>query len=122
MFRLYAFRKNGPIALLLLVLQRTPVLQAIFRANPGLPMMSAGIIRTAFLAAAAEGTVHTLTGATKFSTNPASPAAATVGTAFKLVFSVTGTPSIAQSYWVSGSIPPGLSVPNLSTSGILNAT
>ncbi len=42
------------------------------------------------------------------------PANVTVGESFTAVFAVTGAPANAASYEVAGSIPPGLTINNIS--------
>ena len=122
LLRIHTLRVNGPVALLLVLLQRTPVLQTIARAEFSVPSLSGGIVRSVILAVASGSAVHTLTGATKFTSNPTSPASATVGVSFSLVFAVTGAPSVPGSYKITGTLPPGLTVPGMNSSGILNAS
>ena len=119
LLRFDAIRRTMPVAFLLLLLQRTPALQFLVRAGPGPSTMIVNLLRTA-LVAVAGGAVHTLTGATTFTTVPASPATAPAGTAFTMSFAVTGAPSSPQSYKVVGALPPGLNITGL-TAGILNA-
>jgi len=122
LIRLHALRLNAPIALLILLLQRTPVLQTLVRADVRIPVFAGSLLRSAFVVAASGSAVHTLTGATQFTSNPASPTTATVGTPFALVFAVTGAPSAPKSYKITGVMPPGLTVPGMNSSGILNAS
>jgi hypothetical protein len=58
-----------------------------------------------------------MTGATQFTANPASPAAAATGTSFSMAFAVTGAPSSPQSYAIDGVLPAGLSVPGATVNG-----
>ena len=97
-------------ALATLFLQRTPVLKVVaetqFRSGIGVP----GILKSAFLAAVALGRLDAQTGATQFTSNPSSPATATVGQEFQLVFTIVGATGNPGSWTVTGSLPPGLSL------------
>jgi len=119
LLRFDAVRRTLPVTFLVLLLQRAPALQLLLRSGPGPSTVVVNLLRTALLAVAG-GAVHTLTGATTFSTNPASPASATAGTAFNMTFAVTGAPSSPQSYKLVGTLPPGLAIAGMS-GGILNA-
>ena len=112
---------NLPGALLLALLQRTPVVPAALLAEEGARAAPLGaVVRAAFAAVASLGAVHALAGptqvvATTYSVN------GTVGTPIATVGFVTNnSPTIALSYLITG-VPPGLTVPGLnSTTNILN--
>jgi len=114
---LFLLRQHGARAawlssLLVLLLQRTPVLRvfvsAEFVAGSRLGEMLRAIVPVAFAA----GAVNTLTGATTIATTPASPANGDVGVAFTMVFALTGAPGATpESYAIFGVLPPGLTVP-----------
>ena len=115
--RFHALRLSTPAMFLILLLQRTPVVQWLLRADAAPPGVFATVLRSAMLATIAGGAVHTLTGATVFVSNPASPAAAKVGTPFSMVFSVASSASGTGFYMVSGTLPPGLSIAGMDSSG-----
>src|SRR5258708_6948419 len=98
-------------ALLLVLLQRCPGIQALFRqAAPGFALVAASPWgRTGGGTAATLGAVHALAGATQFTFNQTPPISATVGVPIAtFAFTVTGAAVPAGSFRVSG-LPPGLS-------------
>lgn len=109
-----------PAALLSILLQRAPMLRSVASAEASLGSPISALWRSAF-AAAALGGYHALAGATQLTSSPSSPASATVGQSFTLVFAVIGAPATAASYEVRGTLPPGLSIPGLS-GDLLNAS
>jgi hypothetical protein len=119
--RLQLLRVPAPLAMLVLLLQRSPAIQFLVRMEAQGPSGIGALVRSVFAVSMATGTVHALTGATTFSSTPASPAAATVGEPFTLTFSVTGAPTVVKSYHITGTLPPGLSIAGLNASGNLNA-
>ena len=114
---------NLPAALLLGLLQRTPVLRIVAAAADRLTGAPLGaVIRAATVSAAALGAMHTLVGATTLITNQPSPLAAKVGTAITAVaFGING-PGVGQpgSWVVGGSIPPGLNFSGLTAPATIN--
>lgn len=114
---LYSARYTWMTSMLVLVLQRTPVLRVFLQVDPGIDFRAGQLLRAALPLAAAAGAVNTLTGATTFTTNPASPASGDVGQEFALVFAVTGTESLPKSYSIDGALPAGLTVPNAVVTG-----
>jgi hypothetical protein len=109
-----------PVSLLAFLLQRAPLLRVLASSETSIGNPLSVLMRSAFTLAAVGG-YHALAGATQMSTNPASPATATVGRSFSMVFAVIGAPANAASYEVRGTMPPGLSVPGLS-GDLLNAS
>jgi len=112
LLRLHSARMAWLASLLVILLQRTPVLrvfvQAEFAAGSRLGEMMRAIVPLALAA----GAVNTVTGATTIATNPTSPATGQVGTPFTMVFAVSGAPSATpESYAIIGILPPGLTVP-----------
>ncbi len=113
-----------PGAVLLALLQRTPVLrvaataETVFTASP-----LGAVLRAAFTGVASLGAVHALAGATQFVYNPRNPPfTGTVGTTFPtVVFTVTGAQTPPGSFRITN-VPPGLSISGLGTNGILNAS
>ena len=114
---------NLPAALLLGLLQRTPVLRIVAAAADRLTGAPLGaVIRAATVSAASLGAMHTLVGATTLITNQPSPLAAKVGTAITAVaFGING-PGVGQpgSWVVGGSIPPGLNFSGLTAPATIN--
>jgi hypothetical protein len=114
---------NLPAALLLGLLQRTPVLRIVAAAADRLTGAPLGaVIRAATVSAASLGAMHTLVGATTLITNQASPLTAKVGTAITAVaFGING-PGVGQpgSWVVGGSIPPGLNFSGLTAPATIN--
>lgn len=114
---------NVPAALLLGLLQRTPVLRVVAAAADRLTGAPLGaVIRAATVSTASLGAMHTLVGATTLITNQASPLAANVGTAIATVaFGING-PGVGQpgSWVVGGSIPPGLNFSGLTAPATIN--
>ncbi|MBL9204867.1 MAG: immunoglobulin domain-containing protein [Opitutaceae bacterium] len=109
-----------PASLLSVLLQRAPLVRVLATAESSLGSPLGALLRSAFTVAAVGG-YHALAGATQLSTNPTSPATATVGKSFSMVFAVIGAPATAASYEVRGTMPPGLSVLGLS-GDLLNAS
>jgi len=98
-------------------LQRMPMLKLLVSGELAPGRLSPGyVLNSGLIIAASIGSMDTLVGATVVSGTPASPASATVGTAFSAAFSTTGAPAAAKSYTVSN-LPPGLSVPSGTLSG-----
>ncbi len=115
---------HAPAAILLVLLQRTPVLRVLAGASPGFAFQSGELLKSAF-ALGALGAYHSVAGATSFnatvvSPTTVSPASGGVGTtftaggnvnaAFSVAFNVTGAPATAKSWKVTGTFPPGLTV------------
>jgi hypothetical protein len=116
-WRIHSARLTWLTTMLVLLLSRTPVLRVLvsaeFSAGPRLGEMLRALVPLALTT----GAVNTLTGATQFTSNPASPASGTVNQAFSMVFAVTGAPSSVKCYSIDGALPAGLSVPNATVSG-----
>ena len=109
---------------LLLLLQRTPALRATMAAAAEYtaPTRIVALLRAAFGTAAALGAVHSLAGATRFVVSSPN-VLGTVGTTITPVaFTVTGAAIPAGSFKVSGSLPPGLTVTNANSGGVLNGS
>ena len=106
-------RAQMGLFILLALLQRTPIIKYAFQFERALAAPVAKLIKATTYVATGMGLFHATAGATTYVINPASPADATVGEEFSLAFDITGTPSDASSWSVTGQIPPGLSVPGL---------
>jgi hypothetical protein len=118
---------NVPLAGLLALLQRTPVVQVAAVAEDYVLASPVGtVLRSAAAVAASLGAIHGMAGATALvaadmSGPVSSPFQATVGTPIPTIaFTITGTTNgqTAPGSWtVGGSIPPGLSFDGLTTTG-----
>ena len=108
-------RAQMGLFILLALLQRTPIIKYAFQFERALAAPVAKLVKATTYVATGMGLFHATAGATTYVINPASPANATVGEEFALAFDVTGTPgtSSASSWRITGTIPPGLSVPGL---------
>ena len=115
---------HAPAAVLMVLLQRTPVLRVLSGASPGFALQSGDLLKSVF-ALGALGAVNSVAGATTFNATVVSPttvspasggvgttfnAGGTVNAAFSVAFNVTGAPSTAKSWKVTGTFPPGLTV------------
>ncbi len=100
---------NLPGALLIALLQRTPVLRVL--AGAGSPVAQSPVgqwLRSVFTLAGV-GALHARAGATTFVQSPASnPITGAVGIPLSAAFTYTGTPSPPQYFLVTGALPPGL--------------
>lgn len=114
---------NLPAALLLGLLQRTPVVRVVAAAADRLTGAPFGaMIRAATVSAASLGALHSLAGATVLVTNQPSPLSATVGKAVSAIaFGING-PGVGQpgSWVVGGVVPPGLNFSGLTAPGTVN--
>ena len=113
---------NVPGALLVALLQRTPVLRVATTAGELIVASPLGnVLRSAAAMAGALGAVHSMAGATKFVVS-SSNVNGTVGTPIASDgFAVTGAPTpIAGSYRITN-LPAGLTVAGMNGSGVLNA-
>lgn len=113
---------NLPVAALLALLQRTPLLRVVSAAESLVHASPVGhVLRSAFTAVASLGAVQALAGATQFSVSSTS-VRGTVGTAVQVVaFSVTGANAQPGSYRVAG-LPPGVTMTGVAANGILNGS
>jgi hypothetical protein len=114
---------NLSAAWLLLLLQRTPVVRlAVTAGETIVPSRIVSLLKSAAATAVSLGAVHSLAGATQFVVSNAN-VTGTVGTAISpIAFTVTGAQTPAGSYRVTGSLPPGLTVPGASTAGVVNGS
>jgi hypothetical protein len=115
---------NLPVALLVLLLQRTPLLKVLVSAEMPASGLVSQILRSAIVGTATLGAFHSVSAATELVTNPTSnevtPLPAEVGVSFTFAFSVIGAQIPAGSYSVDpGELPPGLSLIGASA-GVLN--
>jgi hypothetical protein len=114
---------NLPIALMIALLQRMPIVRiATAGEEIAVSPLAGSVLRSAFAAATAIGALDTLAGATTIVANPSSPLSATVGKAIGgVAFTAPGTQDVSSWQVVGGSsIPPGLSVSGLTGPGTVN--
>ena len=115
---------NTPAGILMLLLQRTPVLRMMVSESPGFGLQSGEVLKSAF-ALVALGAYNSVAGATVFNATAVSPATVTPASgganttftstiannsAFSLAFNGTGAPSTIRSWKVTGTLPAGISV------------
>ncbi len=128
---------NLPAGALLALLQRSPAVQATFKAGEQLVSGRASEVLRAAFTVAGLGALHGRAGATTFiatqggtqiinatprTTLVRNPATGTVGSPLTPVaFTYTGTPSTAQYWVISGTLPPGLSISPAPTSGVVRS-
>ena len=97
-----------PAGLLVLLLQRTPVLRVVAGAGDFvLKSRPADLLRAGF-ALATLGSAHALAGATQFVQNPPNPVTGTVGQPLVVAFTITGSPTPPNSFSTNDPLPPGL--------------
>jgi len=111
--KLLSARLHFALGLLLLVLQRSPVLKMLAHAQQlQLNAPIARILQAIALPAVAASTPHALSGATNstYSVDPQNPFQGTVGETVVVGFSINIQP---RSWSVSGEVPPGLRVTDL---------
>lgn len=111
-----------PGALLIALLQRTPVLRVLVAGAESAGASTAGQMMRSIFTIASLGALHSRAGATTFVQNPAAnPIPGTVGTQLAVAFTYTGTPSPPQYFAVTGSLPPGLNFIPAPLNGILRS-
>ena len=113
---------NLPVAALLALLQRTPLLRVVSTAESLVHASPVGhVLRSAFTTVASLGAVHALAGATQFVVSRTS-VSGTVGAAVPVVaFSVSGSPASPGSYRVTN-LPPGVTITGVAANGIFNGS
>lgn len=106
-------RAQVSIFMLAMLLQRTPVIKYFVQFEKAATAPVAKLIRAFTISAASLGGLHSLSGATDYVINPESPAEALVGEEFNMAFSMVDAPAEAKSWSITGTIPPGLTIPGL---------
>ena len=123
---LFRFRwVHAPATILMLLLQRTPVLRVLTAQSPCFGLNAGDVLKSVFVLGAM-GAYNSVAGATTFNALAVSPTTVTPASgganssftascaqsaAFKVTFTGTGAPSTIKSWKVSGTtFPPGLSV------------
>lgn len=100
-----------PAALLMFLLQRTPLIRTVITTEFVLSASASSVLKGVLLGSASLGAVQSVAGATELTAGDGgNPAQATVGASFIGGFAVTGAPAVAASYEVAGDLPPGLTV------------
>ncbi len=113
-----------PGALLVFLLQRTPLVRAVVSTEFVLTSSISSVLKGTLGVVAAMGAVQTVAGATEIDPAPGAdgnPANGTVGEPFTGGFAVVGAPAVAASYQITGTIPEGLTVSGL-TGDTVNAS
>lgn len=130
--RLARIKFQLPVAVLIALLQRSPVVRVLAVAEELVTSSPLGVVlKSAIAAAASLGAVHSLAGATVYAlvASQSSPVAAKVGTSLpQIAFTVSNTINIA-SWKISGTLPPGVAITavedstqSLTGPGVLDAT
>ncbi len=109
--RLARAKLHLPAAVLIALLQRTPVVRVLTVADELVTSSPLGaILKAAVAAAASLGAVHSLAGATVLAASQSSPVSTSVGSSSTTVaFTVTNTINIA-SWKIGGTLPPGMMI------------
>ncbi len=107
----HSARLAWPTTILVMLLQRTPVLRMLVNAEAGTGGGAGQMLRALIPTAIALGATHTLTGQTHWTSNPTPPISGQVGTDLSVVFALTGGTATPESYSIVGTLPPGMTVP-----------
>ena len=110
---------NLPVGILVALLQRTPALRVAAAVGDYVIASPLGQVLRAAFTLATLGAMHSRAGATTFVTSEPSPVRGNVGVTLNYAFTYTGTPSLPQSFTVSGTLPPGLSFIPTPLNGVL---
>ena len=110
-----------PAALLMFLLQRTPLIRTVVTTEFVLTASASSVLKGVLLGSASLGAVQTMAGATALTAgDEGNPASATVGASFIGGFAVTGAPAVAASYEITGDLPPGLTVTGIAGDTVNN--
>lgn len=109
--RLARAKLHLPAAVLIALLQRTPIVRVLTVADELVASSPLGaLLKGAVAAAASLGAVHSLAGATVLAASQSSPVSTSVGNgATTVAFTVTNTINIA-SWKIGGTLPPGMAI------------
>ena len=105
-----------PAAVLIVLLQRFPMLRAAIAWEPAVSARTVVLLQGALLGVWTADEVHAQTGATRLSPSPGeegNPGQGTVGVPFEGAVAIVGAPLTAASYRVTGTLPPGLEIPGI---------
>jgi hypothetical protein len=114
---------NFPGAVLMVLLQRTPVVNVLSTAEEIVISSPVGVVLKSVVAAvAALGAVNTVVGATPLvpSSGTATGITVNMGSMVSVFYTVNGTQTPPASWTISGSIPPGLNFSGRTTPGTVN--
>lgn len=112
---------NLPAVMLVMLLQRTPLLRLITGGAQQVLQSRGGEVLKAAFTLAGLGAIHGRAGATTFRVTPSNPLNGTVGTPLQLSFTYTGTPSAPQFFNVQGTLPPGMSYIPAASGGVVRS-
>src|SRR5271165_1814050 len=115
---------NLPGAILLALLQRTPVLNIVVAADDMAVSSPVGaVLKSVVASVAALGAVNSLAGATPLvpSAGTATGITVTAGTAVSVFYTVTGVLTPPMSWAITGPVPPGLDFSGLTGPGSVDA-
>ncbi len=111
-----------PVASLLLLLQRSPVVRLAVTAGEFVaPTRIVSLLKATIATAASLGAVQTLAGATRLVASDASPVTVNTGTPVQIALVVTGAQTAALSWTIAGAVAPGLTFSGV-TSGNVNVS
>ena len=114
---------NLPGAILVALLQRTPVLNVVTALDEVIVSSPVGaVLKSVVATAAALGAVNSLAGATPLVPSQGSETGITVaaGNSVSVFYTVNGTQTPPMSWAISGTVPPGLDFSGLTGSGLVN--
>lgn len=103
-----------PTGLLVLLLQKQPLLRLSLPAGYALNAPAGAMLKSALATASVLGPLASIAGATSFDVSPPSPIVGQVGQPLQAAWTITGTPTSPGSFTITGSLPPGLTIPGLS--------
>ena len=126
-FRQQFYRLNLSSSLLIVLLQRVPVVRALALAEDMVISSPLGaVLKAAFVGAATLGAIDTMAGATQLATSSSSPLTVAAGSSLPgggVAFEIVGTPGEgATSYTIGGSMPPGLSFSGTTSGDVTGET
>jgi hypothetical protein len=100
---------NLPGALLIALLQRTPLLRVAAAADDLVFASPVGtVLRSALALAGSLGVMHAQAGATQFVQSPVNPVAGTVGQPLSVSFTINNSPTPPTYFTTTDPLPPGL--------------
>ena len=116
---------NVPGAILMLLLQRTPVLNIVAATEEIIIASPVGaVLKSVVAAVAALGAVNTLVGATPLvptvGQGTETGITVTTGTPVSVFYTVNGTQTPPASWRITGSVPPGLDFSGLTAPGFVD--
>lgn len=113
---------NLPGAILIALLQRTPVLRVMSTVGEIIQAAPAGnVLRGAVAVSASLGAMHSLAGATQFVQNPSGVINGTVGQSLSVSFTINGSPEPPTFFTLDSALPPGLTTIPVAQNGRINS-